>query len=115
MAMLSPNSAGKDPWWLWPVVIVAIEIFWFGQLYPLVPQTLVGAAILAALPLPVAAYIYVAVKCLSWISDRSWPYWIRRGTGMAVAISVGVVIFGIILVAVEMRRGDFGYRSFSGR
>ena len=104
------QSTSKPRWWHWLAIAAGVELVWFGQLYPLVPRTAAGAIILAALPLPVAGYIYVAVKALFWVADRTWPHWVRRTTSVAIAVSVGFVIFGIILAAEMARRSDFGYR-----
>ena len=114
MTALLPDPSSSGRWWQCLAAVAIGEFAWFGLLYPLVPRTVVGAAFLAALPLPVGAYAFAAVKCLFWVSERELPYWIRRCLGVAIAISVGVVVFALVLVAVMFRRGDSGYRWFHG-
>jgi hypothetical protein len=79
-------------------------------MYPLVPRTIAAAAIEALLPLPLLGYVYLAVRCLFWISERNWSGWTRGLLGTAIALSVGMVAFGTIAVAVVNTSAEFGYQ-----
>jgi hypothetical protein len=112
MTYLMPLTAGKKRWWYWPAALVMVELVWFGLLYPLVPRTFVGAALLGLLPIPVAAYTLGAMRVLSWVSGMEGPHWIRRLVAAGVTLSVGIAIFGLVLVTIMARRGDFGFGWF---
>jgi hypothetical protein len=85
------------------------EVLWFGLLYPFVPRTLGAACLEALIPLPVAAYVFVVIRALFWLSNQKWKPILQRAVGMALASSVGVVAFGLICAAEVLRKGEFGY------
>jgi polyferredoxin len=114
MAELLQSSLFPNRWWHWIAVTFIAEILWFGVMYPLVPRTVAAAALEALLPLPLLGYLYLASRCLFWISKRPWSPWARRFLGVAIALSVGVVCFGIIAVAIVYTPVEFGYQPLHG-
>src|SRR5580658_10603279 len=104
------NSAFPRRWWHWVLVTLAAELLWFGFLYPLVPRTVPALALEALLPLLLLGYIYLAVRCLLWISERSWSLWTRRLLTAAIALGVGAVGIWIVDWAIVQTPAEFGYQ-----
>jgi hypothetical protein len=98
-------------WWHWLVVALVAEVLWFCFMYPLVPTSLSAVAFEALLPLPLLAYIYLAVQGLAWISGRRWSPWTKRVLNAAIALSVVAAGIWIIDWAVIHSSVVFGYHS----
>jgi hypothetical protein len=109
MEVFALRSSTRPPWYIWVGGAVLAAALWFGFLVPLVPETSQGIFIEALLPLPLLGYIYMAVRVLFWMADRNWVSGVRRLAAYAVASSVGLAAFGIVLMGLEIRKGNFGY------
>ena len=111
MIDLLSNSGFPRRWWHWVLVALVAEVLWFCFMYPLVPTSLSAAAFEALLPLPLLGYIYLAVQCLLWISERNWSRWTKRLLNTVIALSVVAAGIWIIDWAVIHTSAVFGYQS----
>jgi len=98
---LEPSLMSSDPfrfeghpWYFWPAVIVLIEVAWFALLYPLVPSSWRAFLIEVVLPVPVVGYAIVASRWIALLSDPSRRSYWRQGLAVAIAVSLGIGIFG---------------------
>jgi hypothetical protein len=105
-------SLGHDPWGALAVALLAAvgtEIFWLGMLWPMMPSTPLAWTVTLLLPIPIAAYAYLVVRLLLWLSGRLGPTLLYRGLAIPLAVSVGVVIFALLLVAERKLGGQYHY------
>jgi hypothetical protein len=108
---LLSNPVFPRRWWHWLLAALAAEVLWFCFMYPLVPRSLPAVAFEALLPLPLMGYIYLAVRCLLWISGRSWSRWPKRLLSSAIALSVVAAGVWVVDWAVLHTSAEFGYQS----
>jgi hypothetical protein len=104
------NSTFPRRWWHWVLVAFAAELLWFCFMYPVVPRTVPALTLEALLPLLLLGYLYLGVRCLLWISRRSWSRWTRRVLTTAIAVGVGAVGIWIVDWAVVQTPAEFGYQ-----
>ena len=99
---------------LWVIAPVFAELGWLSLLWPLVPFT--GAAWLITLlvPFPIAGYMYLVVKGINRLSLRSSASLLTRGLAIALAVSVGVLIFLLLYMVQHWLDGQFHYRYMHG-
>jgi hypothetical protein len=107
--VLSKSAAFPNRWWHWVLVSLAAELLWFCFLYPLVPKSVPAAVLEALLPLLLLGYMYLAVRCLWWISKRSWSLWTRRVLAAAIVVAVGAVGIWAVDWVVVQTPAEFGY------
>lgn len=80
------------------------EAAWFALLHPLVPSAPEGFIIEFAAGIAVAAAIWGAIGGMWWLAGRNSNLLICRIAAVALALSVGVVIF----LAAYLFRGTLG-------
>jgi hypothetical protein len=84
------------------------EIGWFAFLYPLVPRSWLAALVEFALPVALAAYVYLIVRALLWLGGRPLSAVTGRLIGILLAVSVGVFAFLLVYVAQSILPSGFG-------
>ena len=78
-------------------------------MYPVVPRTLGAAALEALLPMLLLVYVYVAARCLLWVSKRHWSRWTRHSLGTAIALGAGAVAIWMVDWTVIHTPAEYGY------
>jgi hypothetical protein len=109
MIEIMPNFTAPRRWWHWAAAILVADVLWFCSMYPLVPRTVGAAALEALLPLPLLIYVYVAARCLLWVSKRPWSRWTRQSLGAAIALGAGAVGIWMVDWAVIHTSAEYGY------
>jgi hypothetical protein len=109
MIEILPNFAAPPRWWHWAVAILVADVLWFCAMYPVVPRTFGAAALEALLPVPLLIYVYIAARCLLWISQRSWSRWTRQSLAAAIALGAGGVGIWMVDWAVIHTSAEYGY------
>jgi hypothetical protein len=93
----------------WTAFVLIAEVVWLSLLYPLVPTSSVAWVVTLLLPIPIAAYAYLAVRTIYWIApQRPAGIW-RQALAALLAISVGVIVFVAVYVAQHQFLGQFHY------
>jgi hypothetical protein len=109
MIEILPNFAAPRRWWHWAVAFLVADLLWFCAMYPVVPRS-VGAAVLEALlPMPLLIYVYVAARCLLWVSRLPWSSWTRQFLGAAIALAAGAAGIWMVDWAVIHTSAEYGY------
>ena len=96
------------------MAVVLLEVAWLGLVYALVPTTPMAWAVTLLLPIPVAAYIYVAMCGSVWMARSSGAAW-HRPVAVTVAISVGLACFLVVYLAESNLPNQFHYGYFRHR
>ena len=78
-------------------------------MYPVVPKTVAAAALEALLPVPLLLYVYVAARCLFWVSERPWSAWTRQSLIAAFALGAGAVGIWMVDWAVIHTSAEYRY------
>jgi hypothetical protein len=110
MTEILPKVAFPRRWWHWAVAILAADLLWFCAMYPVVPRTVGAAALEALLPVPLLIYVYIAARCLFWISERPWPRLTRQSLIGAMALGAGAVGIWMVDWAVIHTSAEYGYQ-----
>jgi len=103
------NLAVPRRWWHWGVAILAADIIWFCSMYPVVPKSVSAAALEALLPVPLLLYVYLAVRCLFWVSERPWSRWTRQSLSAAFAVAAGALAIWMVDWAIVHTSAEYGY------
>jgi hypothetical protein len=109
MMEILPNFAAPRRWWQWAAAILIADVLWFCSMFPLVPRTVGAATLEAILPMPLLIYVYVAARCLLWVSRRPWSFWTRQSLGAAIALGAGAVGIWVVAWAVVHTSAEYGY------
>lgn len=109
MIEILPNFTAPRRWWHWLVAILVADVLWFCAMYPVVPRTLGAAVLEALLPMPLLIYVYIAARCLLWVSKRPWSSWTRQSLGAAIALGAATVGIWMVDWAVVHTSAEYGY------
>ena len=93
----------------WTASLLIGEVAWFGLLYPLVPTSRVAWIVTLLLPIPIAAYAYLAVRTIHWVAPQRPARMWRQALAVLLAVSVGAIIFVAVYVAQHQLLGQFHY------
>jgi hypothetical protein len=108
-APTSPTEATR--WLSGSVLGVALGglLLWFGLLYPLLPRTVTGWVVATVAGLAAASWAAVCVYILRRIEGRPGGGLIWKAVGVLVALSLGLGLFGLAVVAREFIAKNFSY------
>lgn len=109
MVSLPIFRIARHPWYYWVIIVVGIELAWFGLLHPLVPTTLSGFIVEALLPIPVPVLLYASLTiwCITRLNANRSP--LRQALSVVVAASLGVAIFAAAYFARGFLGAQFHY------
>ena len=103
------SRRGRPEWVMWVLVGLGAELAWLGLLYPLVPISALAVAATLALPLAIAAYIYVVARWFSRVPEPRLSSKLWRAVFLLLVLGVGVAIFaGLYFIQRELP-GQFRY------
>jgi hypothetical protein len=108
MAVASFVRSSLRGWRLWIVVVLGLEVCWFGLLYPLVPRSALAALVESALPLPLAGYAYLVFRAFAWLGGSPLSSGVRRLLATSLAISVGLFALLLVYGAQRILSAGFG-------
>jgi len=109
MIEILPNFAAPYRWWHWAVAILVADVLWICAIYPVVPRSVCAADLEALLPIQLLIYVYLAARCLLWVSKRPWSRWTRHSLGTAIALGAGAVGIWMVDWAVIHTSAEYGY------
>jgi hypothetical protein len=103
-----PKSGANGKVLLCVGVGAAVELLWFGFMYPRYPRTIVAACIEALVPVAAAGYLYMSMRGMLWLADQTWSLRARRAVALVLIIGAAAVMFGMIYAAEIFHSGEFG-------
>jgi hypothetical protein len=109
MVEISANFTSPRRWWHWAFAILVADVLWFCSMYPVVPRTVAAAALEALLPVPLLIYVYLAARCLFWVSERPWARLTRHSLVAAFALSAAALGIWMVDWAVVHTSAEYGY------
>ncbi len=89
--------------------LLVLEAGWFLLLQPLIPSTLGGFLAEFAAGLVVLGLVYAGVRAIVWLQGRSINRTLNAAVSLAIALGVGVVIFGAVYWCRAFLSSNFAY------
>jgi hypothetical protein len=75
---------------------VLLQLLWFSLVYPLVPSTLTGFLMEFGAGLCLLIVLYVVGSAIVWLSGQATRVRVYRSLAVALALSVGILVFATV-------------------